>query len=357
MTRFDADYARALAAHLQQESESSLSDAYDLGRRALGQGLGILDLLEMYETMIKQLVLSAPATEQAALMSGVGNFFRELLSPYEMSFRGYREANVELERLNQDLGEAYAELKVQQGQLIQSAKMASLGELVAGIAHELNNPLAFILSHLGTTFTIVQKLESDLEPLPGHARERFSKARDRLQESLAGGERIRELVLKLRTFSRIDEGEYKAVSISECVLSVLKILEHRYHDRLGLQTHFGLPDLVECFPSLLNQAIMNLVANAIDASDDGGEIMITTGADGSDFVIVVADRGHGIPDELRARVLEPFFTTKPIGQGTGLGLSITYSIVQKHRGRLELVPRPGGGTEASIRFPLGGVAV
>jgi two-component system NtrC family sensor kinase len=298
-------------------------------------------------------VLSAPLHDQARVATAVGNFFRELLSPYEMSFRGYREANVELNRLNDDLKVAYAELQMKQLQLIQSAKMASLGELVAGIAHEINNPLAFILSHLSTAGASLRKVENELgQPLPEAARDHWERIRDRLQESLLGADRIQELVLKLRTFSRLDEGEKKKVSIAECVLSVLKILEHRFKDRIRVETHLGYPDMVECFPSLLNQAIMNLVSNAIDASEEQGEISITTGGDQGDFIIAVADRGHGIPDELRARVLEPFFTTKPVGVGTGLGLSITYSIVQTHGGTLELQPRDGGGTNATIRFPL-----
>lgn len=136
------------------------------------------------------------------------------------------------------------------------------------------------------------------------------------------------------------------------VASVLKILQYRFQDRIRVRTHFGYPDAVECFPGLLNQALMNLVVNAIDAIDGEGVIEITTGADDGHYVIAIADTGHGIPDELQARVLEPFFTTKPVGTGTGLGLSITCSIVQKHEGSLTLLPRPGGGTIATIRFPL-----
>jgi two-component system NtrC family sensor kinase len=117
-------------------------------------------------------------------------------------------------------------------------------------------------------------------------------------------------------------------------------------------THFGHPDLVDCYPSLLNQAIMNLVANAIDAINDRGEISISTGADADGYVIMVADTGCGIPPELRDRIFEPFFTTKPVGQGTGLGLSISYSIVERHQGILEILPRTGGGTVAVIRLPL-----
>jgi len=349
----DPEYAAALAAHLREESEASLSRAYDLGRSALARGLGILELFAIYQAIQEELVLAAAPAEQPRVAAAIGNFFRELLSSYEMSFRGYRDANLELKRLNDDLKSAYAELQLKQLQLVQSAKMASLGELVAGIAHEINNPLAFILSHLATASSSLNKAAAELEPQPSpRMLEHFQRARARLAESVAGAERIQELVLKLRTFSRLDEGERKQVSISESVGSVLKILEHRCWDRITVKTHFGHPDLVVCFPSLLNQAIMNLVSNAIDAIEGAGEISILTGADGPDYVIIVSDNGPGIPEELRARVLEPFFTTKPVGVGTGLGLSITYSIVQKHHGSLELTPRTGGGNNATIRFPM-----
>jgi two-component system, NtrC family, sensor kinase len=353
MTDLDPDYVAALAAHLGEESETSLSRAYELGRKALGQGLGLLDILALYEAVQKELLLSAAPADQLRIASAVGDFFRELISPFEMSFRGYREANDELQRVNEQLRSAYAELQVQQAQLIQAAKMASLGELVAGIAHEVNNPLAFILSHLRTADSSLTKVTAALPaPLPDEVQANIRKAHERIEECQLGAERIRELVLKLRTFSRLDEGKRKSVLISECVLSVLKILEHRYKDRIVVQTSFGYPDLVECFPSLLNQALMNLVANSIDAIEGAGQIWIRTGADESDYVIVVADTGHGIPEELRPRVLEPFFTTKPVGVGTGLGLSITYSIVLTHGGTIDLSPRSGGGTTATIRFPL-----
>ncbi len=353
MSALDPDYAAAIAAHLREESETSLSRAYDLGRRALAQGLGILEMMSLYEAVQEELVLSAAPSEQERVAKAVGNFFRELLSPYEMSFRGYRETNLELRRVNEDLRAAYAELQVKQLQLIQAAKMASLGELVAGIAHEINNPLAFILSHLDTASTSLAKGLTRLDaPPPAPASEQFEKARERLDETRLGAERIRDLVLKLRTFSRIDEGERKKISFSECVSSVLKILEHRFKGRISVETHFGYPDVFECYPSLLNQALLNLLANSIDAIEGEGAISVTSGADGNEYVIVVSDSGRGIPEELRARVLEPFFTTKPVGEGTGLGLSITYSIVQTHGGSLTLSPRSGGGTDATMRLPL-----
>lgn len=256
---------------------------------------------------------------------------------------------------NIDLQAAYTNLQTTHAQLLQSAKMASLGELVAGVAHEINNPLAFVLSHLDTVRRKLRQFEQELAaPLPQAARESWLRANDRLREMGPGLERIRELVVKLRTFSRLDEGERKRVSIRECVESVLTILGHRLKDRIRVETDFGVPDEIDCYASLLNQAIMNLVSNSIDAMPEGGSLRISSGAELGTYVIVVADSGAGIPAELRDRVLEPFFTTKPVGEGTGLGLSITYSIVQKHGGTIELSEPPGGGTSIAIRFPITG---
>ena len=258
----------------------------------------------------------------------------------------FRAANVELQT-------AYTELKTTHAQLVQSAKMASLGELVAGVAHEINNPLAFVLSHLDTARRKLGQLEEELpSPLPESALQKWQLANERLGEIGPGLERIRELVVKLRTFSRLDEGERKCVSIRECVESVLTILGHRLKGRIQVETEFGEPDEVDCYASLLNQAVMNLVSNSIDAMADGGVLRISTGLQGALYSIVVTDSGPGIPSELRERVLEPFFTTKPVGQGTGLGLSITYSIVRKHQGTIELSEPPGGGTSIAIRFPI-----
>jgi two-component system NtrC family sensor kinase len=163
---------------------------------------------------------------------------------------------------------------------------------------------------------------------------------------------MRDLVLKLRTFSRLDEGERKVVSIRECIESLLTILGHRFKDRIDVQTRYADVDMLECYPSLLTQAVMNLVANAIDAIPKLGVITITTEVEDDVYRISVTDTGTGIPPEVLDRILDPFFTTKPVGQGTGLGLSITYSIVRKHGGTLEFLRAEGGGTEATIRIPL-----
>jgi signal transduction histidine kinase len=259
----------------------------------------------------------------------------------------------DLEQKHVALGSAYAELRETQSQLVQSAKMASLGELVAGIAHELNNPLSFALGHIHTISGALGKLKPGGDALAeGDVESTWQRATDRARELRGGLERISDLVRRLRTFSRLDEGELKHVSVRESVESVLTILRHRLSDHISLVVELGEPDEIECYASLFNQAAMNLLTNAVDAVDGAGHVTLTTGARDGWFELVVSDDGPGIPEAIRERVLEPFFTTKPVGSGTGLGLSITHSIAQRHGGVVELCPREGGGTVASLRFPL-----
>jgi two-component system, NtrC family, sensor kinase len=255
------------------------------------------------------------------------------------------------------LEKAYEELKATQAQLIQSAKMASLGELVAGVAHEMNNPLSFCISHIDTARRDLAVLASRVGPSDGEVLGRCERAKDRLGETAAGLERMHSLVMKLRTFSRLDEGEIKIADIRDCVGSVLTMLQHRTRERIEIATQFDEPHELECMPGLLNQAIMNLVSNAIEAIEGQGKIEIVVGAKGESYEISVKDSGPGIPAHLKARVIEPFFTTKPVGQGTGLGLAITFSIAAKHGGVLELNDAHGGGTCAVIRFPLAATRV
>lgn len=256
----------------------------------------------------------------------------------------------------QRLEAAYEELKTTQAHLIQSAKMASLGELVAGVAHEINNPLSFCISHVQTARKDVASLSSGMNLSSGVKEEALAfhcqRALNRLDETGTGLQRIQEIVRNLRTFSRADEGERKFASMREGIESVVFMLEHKLRGRIVVNTSFGGPELVECAPSLLNQAVMNLVANAIDAINDSGEIHIATDAQEGEYIIRVTDSGQGIAPEHQERVFEPFFTTKPVGEGTGLGLSISYSIAKAHGGTLKLENAPGGGTIATLRFPI-----
>jgi two-component system, NtrC family, sensor kinase len=259
----------------------------------------------------------------------------------------FQQANVELER-------AYHDLKAAQTGLIQAAKMASLGELVAGIAHEINNPLSYCVSHVETVkrcFTTVEGLAGATFEASG-ARQHWERAQSRLRDISAGLARITDLVLKLRTFSRLDEGEMKRVDVKECIDSVLTILGHRLQPRIRVNLEANPPERIECNPALFNQALMNLLSNAIDAISGEGVIGVSSGAVGNMYRLVVQDTGSGIDPKLRDRIFEPFFTTKPIGVGTGLGLSIAYSIVQKHGGTLDAEDAPGGGTRMVLQIPL-----
>jgi two-component system, NtrC family, sensor kinase len=259
----------------------------------------------------------------------------------------FQQANVELER-------AYHDLKAAQTGLIQAAKMASLGELVAGIAHEINNPLSYCVSHVETVkrcFTTVEGLAGATFEACG-ARQHWERAQSRLRDISAGLARITDLVLKLRTFSRLDEGEMKRVDVKECIDSVLTILGHRLQPRIRVNLEANPPERIECNPALFNQALMNLLSNAIDAIAGEGVIGVSSGAVGNMYRLVVQDTGSGIDPKLRDRIFEPFFTTKPIGVGTGLGLSIAYSIVQKHGGTLDAEDAPGGGTRMVLQIPL-----
>ncbi len=258
-----------------------------------------------------------------------------------------------LARANAELEEANAKLRETQVHLIQSEKMASLGQLVAGIAHEINNPLSFALSNV---FSIENWLAAVMtEAAPGLSSEhmtKLDKARKRIADTGQGLERVRELVVKLRTFSRLDEGEFKTVDIKEAVESVLLFLRHKMSDRIEVRRNYAADNMLACFAGQLNQVIMNVVANAVDAIEDKGAITVRTYRLDGMFVIAVADTGSGIPPEIQERIFDPFFTTKPVGQGTGLGLSISYGIIKSHDGRIEVSSIPGQGTEIRILIPV-----
>ncbi|MDE1146523.1 MAG: response regulator [Azospirillaceae bacterium] len=262
-----------------------------------------------------------------------------------------------LERSHAELAAAYGELQDTQSQLVQAAKMASLGALVAGIAHELNNPLAFVGNHLGTVSRCVENLTPEIE---GHLSERgardLEKLRQRLDAIRGGIDRVENLVVKLRTFSRLDEAEVKEVDIEDSLESVLTLLHHKLSSRITVERRYEGPKRITCQPGPLNQVLINVVGNAIDAIAGEGTITLETGRNGAMFRLVVRDTGHGIPAAIRDRICEPFFTTKPVGSGTGLGLSISYSIIQRHRGRLEFNSEEGRGTEVVIEIPLDGTA-
>ncbi|MDX1513078.1 MAG: response regulator, partial [Gammaproteobacteria bacterium] len=265
-----------------------------------------------------------------------------------------RAALVEkLEAANRELEDANRKLKEAQTRLVHSEKMASLGQLVAGIAHELNNPLSFVTNNL---FLIGEGVEKTLAPLedklPEDSAKRIGKLRIRLKDTREGLDRVKDLVQKLRTFSRLDAGVFGTMDVRESVDMVLKFLHHKMKDRILVETLYEHREALDCYPGELNQVLMNVVANAVDAIDDDGTISIHTRESDGNLLISVRDTGCGIPPEVVNRIFEPFFTTKPVGSGMGLGLSLAYSIVQAHQGEIDVDSKPGNGTTFTIRIPL-----
>ncbi len=279
-----------------------------------------------------------------------------------------------------DIQRYIQELHRTQAQLIQTEKMSSLGQLVAGIAHEINNPVNFVQGNLNHALYYMQSLleliyHYQIEcPSPSASLQQkiedidLTFLRDDLPKLLnsmkIGTERIRGIVQSLRQFSHMDEAEMKAVDIHQGIDSALMLLQHRLQENtrrpkiIILKDYAQLP-LVECYPSSLNQVFMNLLTNAVDAIEDGVDrhtpaIMIRTRRSAGDRVsISIADNGPGIPDAVRAKLFDPFFTTKPVGKGTGLGLSISYQIVvEQHGGTLECQPRRDRGAEFVVEIPV-----
>lgn len=259
----------------------------------------------------------------------------------------------ELRRANAGLEEANQKLRETQSQLVHKEKMASLGQLVAGIAHEINNPLSFVVNHVYSVRHWLSAIAADTESaLSAASADRLGRAEQRLADMGQGLERVKNLVVKLRAFSRLDEDEYVTTDIPEAIDSVLLFLQHLIKDRIRVVTDYGPERNLCCRAGQINQVLMNVLANAVDAIEGEGAISVATRSDDARFIIEVADTGKGMTEEVRARIFDPFFTTKAVGEGTGLGLSISYGILKAHRGRIEFESREGQGTTATIAIPL-----
>ncbi|MFQ5865811.1 MAG: ATP-binding protein [bacterium] len=260
----------------------------------------------------------------------------------------------ELHQKNKELIDAYQELKNTQLQLIRSEKMASLGLLVAGIAHEINTPLGSINSNLDMFLRGFQKLRQSFDPQtePSAVPIKTVEVLENLSKiNKTACERITGIVKTLRNFARLDEEELKTVDIHEGIDSSLLLIGHLSRDRIEVVKEYGkLPQLC-CYASQLNQVFMNLLVNACQAIEGKGQIKIRTFFKNGTIHVQISDTGKGIPKEDLSKIFDPGFTTKGVGVGTGLGLSITYRIVEDHHGTIEVESKVGKGTTFTVRLP------
>jgi signal transduction histidine kinase len=276
----------------------------------------------------------------------------------------------QLRAANEELEAAYRNLQATQMQLIQREKMASVGQLVAGVAHELNNPIGFVFSNVTTLEDFVKRLRSIVAAyraldLAEADRARIQEQWDELKIDYAlkyldsmiqgireGAERTRKIVRDLRVFARSQDDVWQAVDLHEELESSLTLLNHLLKDRVTVVRTFDDLASVECVRSQIDQVFLNLLANAAQAITGEGTITIETRQEDGFAVVCIADTGPGIPPDIIGRIFDPFFTTKPVGEGTGLGLSISYEIVKKHTGEISAASPPGGGAVFTVRLPV-----
>ncbi len=255
------------------------------------------------------------------------------------------------------------DLHISREQLVQADKLAAIGTLAAGVAHEINNPVGFISSNLNTMGKYVEKIRQHLSR-PGNEDpdanaelvEMLDDFADAVKESQDGTERVRKIVADLKSFSRVDKSRKEYFNINDGLETTLNIVWNELKYKCTMEKDYGeLPDLY-CMPNQLNQVFMNLLVNAGQAiKDDSGRVTIKTRADDSNIYVAISDTGVGIPRENLRKIFEPFFTTKEIGKGTGLGLSMAYDIVKKHGGHIDIRSEVGVGTKFTITLPLEGI--
>ncbi|MDP3539584.1 MAG: ATP-binding protein [Azonexus sp.] len=280
----------------------------------------------------------------------------------------------ELTLKNADLKLLNTKLEQSQVQLLQSEKMAAVGQLAAGVAHEINNPIGYVNSNLGTLKSHVEELlflidvyercadanGTATDPALQAAREKadIGFLRDDvvalLAESRDGLERVRKIVQDLRDFSRIDSPDWQEADLNAGLESTLNVVWNELKHKAEVVKSYGELPPVRCHLGQVNQVFMNLLANAVQAFEDRGKITLSSGAEGPWAWVSVEDTGKGMTPEVMKRIFEPFFTTKPVGKGTGLGLSLAYDIVKKHGGRIDVSSQPGQGTSFKVWLPVAG---
>jgi signal transduction histidine kinase len=269
------------------------------------------------------------------------------------------------------LEETQSQLSVQE-QLMQQEKMAALGRLVAGVAHELNNPISFVYSNTVLLNESITQLRRVLDfydscrEMPEEIKQKAALLKEEidydylvndlshaLEDCHEGSSRVRDIVMNLKTFSRADELEWQLVDITVGIESTIRMLGQFFRpDRVVVHRDYADMPKIECYAGQLSQVWMNLMVNAAQAMDSQGDLWITTRQDGDCAVVTFRDNGPGIPEDIITKLFDPFFTTKSVGEGTGLGLSIVHGIIERHSGDIKVESQMGVGTSFTIRLPL-----
>lgn len=283
-----------------------------------------------------------------------------------------------LEKKHHELMKAYSELKFAQSQILQQEKMASIGQLAAGVAHEINNPTGFIMGNLNALLKYSDRIKefvsSQTEALDAISKgappdkEIFDRLKEKrkaskfdyiiedignlVSESLDGAERIKRIVQDLKSFSRVDEAEYKLADINAGIESTINIIWNELKYKAVIKKEYGDIPRTKCNLGHLNQVFLNILMNAVQAMEKQGEIGVKTWHEADKIYISISDTGSGMPEDKINRIFEPFYTTKEVGKGTGLGLSIVYDIVLKHNGEIKVDSRLGIGTTFTIMIPV-----
>lgn len=288
-----------------------------------------------------------------------------------------RRAEADLRTANDSLRQTLEELRATQAQLVQSEKMASLGQLAAGVAHEINNPVGFVKSNIRTLrtyaddlLTLLDRYEEALANVAaGPAAQQLADLRARmdvefmrddlmqlLDESQEGLVRIAKIVADLKDFSHVDRQELESADVNVLIDKVINVAWNELKYKTEVIRDYGVLPPLYCYPGRLGQVFLNLLVNAAQAIATRGSIVVRTGVEGGEVVVRISDTGSGIAPEIIGKIFDPFFTTKPVGKGTGLGLHIAYKIVEAHNGRIDVDSTPGTGTTFTIRLPIAGLS-
>lgn len=357
--------SRRLAAPLRELTDfvTSITETQDLSKRI---ALRSNDELGLLASAFNQMTakLESVSKDQTRLVHELQVLTEELENKVAARTKELTHSNFELVRTLENL-------KAAQSQLIHQEKMASLGQLVAGVAHELNNPIGFIYAnfpHLEEYISTLLALLDELHrlPLPADARkqqEALYAAADLeflredvlriIQSGKTGATRVREIVSSLRSFSHLGEAEVKLARLEQGLDDTLALLQHQLKQgSIKVERDYRLGVPVLCHPSQLNQVFMNILSNAIQATNGPGVITVSTLREGEWAVVRISDTGGGMPPEVISHIFNPFYTTKPVGEGTGLGLSISHGIIQNHGGKIEVSSEVGRGATFTLRIPF-----